>query len=245
MSTKRFILEHSQHIYNCIIVDDDDIDRLTTQLFCQQHPSLKIIGSFSNGTEALEFAKQNSVDVVFLDIDMPDINGINLKKQLDFIPVCIFITSHAEFALESFELSVLDFIVKPITTDRFAKAMLRAENYLNIRHKANLLDHTLGGDALFIKDGHNHFKIQLHDIIYLEALKDYTGIVTTTKKYSVLSPLGSLLKENIFQHFVRIHRSFAVQKHFVTKITTKEIVVNNLSLPVGRVYKEVVINMLN
>ena len=150
MSTKRFILEHSQHIYNCIIVDDDDIDRLTTQLFCQQHPSLKITGSFTNGTEALEFAKQNSVDVVFLDIDMPDINGINLKKQLDFIPVCIFITSHAEFALESFELSVLDFIVKPITTDRFAKAMLRAENYLSIRYKANLLDHTLGGDALFI-----------------------------------------------------------------------------------------------
>jgi two-component system, LytTR family, response regulator len=231
--------------YKCIIADDDEIDRLTTQSFCKQYPFIHIAGSFSSAAEALQFAKRNEIDIMFLDIDMPDINGIELKKQLTTVPVCIFITSHPEFAVEGFEVSVLDFIVKPIKADRFALAMTRVENYLSIHQKAGLLDHTLGGDTLFIKDGHDHFKIQLHDIIYLEALKDYTGIITPQKKYCVLTPLGNLLKEHTFRNFIRIHRSYAVQKHFVNKISSKEIFVNDVALPVGRSYKEALGNLLN
>jgi two-component system, LytTR family, response regulator len=225
-------------IFKCIIVDDDEIDRLTTHSFCKQYPLIQVIGSFSSAIDALNFAHRNEIDIMFLDIDIPDINGIELKKQLSHIPVCIFVTSHPEFAVESFEVSVLDFIVKPLKADRFATAISRAENYLSISQKASLLDHTLGGDTLFIKDGYNHFKIQLHDIIYLEALKDYTGIITANKKYSVLTPLGNLLKEPTFKNFVRIHRSYAVQKHFVTKISSKDVLINNVTLPVGRSYKE-------
>ena len=98
----------------------------------------------------------------------------------------------------------------------------------------------MGGDTLFIKDGHEHFKIQLHDVIYLEALKDYTGIVTAQKKYCVLTPLGNLLKEHTFQNFIRIHRSYAVQKHFVSKMSSKEVFINDITLPVGRSYKDAV-----
>jgi two-component system, LytTR family, response regulator len=141
--------------------------------------------------------------------------------------------------VESFELSVLDFLIKPLKADRFAIAMERLENYLRIVHKASLLEHTLGADTLFIKDGHEHFKIQLHDIIYLEALKDYTGIITPQRKYCVLTPLGNLLKEYTFRNFIRIHRSYAVQKHYINKISTKEVFINNITLPVGRSYKEV------
>jgi two-component system LytT family response regulator len=100
------------------------------------------------------------------------------------------------------------------------------------------LDYTLGVDTLFIKDGHTHIKLQLHDIIYLEALKDYTGIVTRQKKHCVLTPLSHLLKEKTFQTFVRIHRSYAVQKHFINKITSKEILVGDTLLPIGRNYKD-------
>lgn len=223
--------------YNCIIADDDEIDRLTTQSFCRHYSFLNVTGSFESSAEALEFAKKNQPDVMLLDIDMPGISGIEIRKQLENIPACIFITSHPEFAVESYELSVLDFLVKPLKANRFAIAMERLESYLNIRHKASLLEHTLGGDTLFIKDGHEHFKIQLHDIIYLEALKDYTGIITAQKKYCVLTPLGNLLKEHTFRNFIRIHRSYAVQKHFVSKMSSKEIFINNIILPVGRSYK--------
>jgi two-component system, LytTR family, response regulator len=231
-------MDSSKKIFNCIIVDDDEIDRLTTQSFCRRYPFLKVTGCFESSLKALEFAKQHPPDVMLLDIDMPELSGIELRKQLEHIPACIYITSHPEFAVESFELSVLDFLVKPLKAERFAVAMGRLENYLTIRQKASLLDYTLGGDTLFIKDGHNHFKIQLQDIIYLEALKDYTGIITAKKKYCVLTPLGNLLKESTFRNFIRIHRSYAVQKHFIDKISPKEILINNINLPVGRSYKE-------
>jgi DNA-binding LytR/AlgR family response regulator len=232
-------------LVNCVIADDDEIDRLTVMSFCRRYPFLQIIGSFGNAQHALSFVQQHPTDILLLDIDMPGMSGIELRKQLDDIPVCIFITSHPEYAVESFELDVLDFLVKPLKADRFATAMERLQNYLSMRSKASLLDHTLGGDTLFIKDGHEHFKIQLHEIIYLEALKDYTGVVTAKKKYCVLSSLGHLLNQQSFTSFVRIHRSYAVQKHFVNRITAKEIFVNGIGLPVGRSYKDALEGLIN
>jgi two-component system LytT family response regulator len=231
----------AKKIYTCIIADDNELDRLTLISYVRRYAFIQIAGSFESPALALAFAqKAEPPDVLFLDIDMPGMNGLNLRKQLDKIPACIFVTSHPEFALESFEMAALDYLVKPLKSDRFEKAMQRLEHFLEIHFKAALLDYTLGEDTLFIKDGHNHIKLQLHDIIYLEALKDYTGIITRKKKYCVLTPLGNLLKEKAFQSFVRIHRSYAIQKHFIKEISAKEVLVNDMLLPVGRSYKEAV-----
>ncbi len=143
-------------------------------------------------------------------------------------------------ALEGFETSALDFLVKPLRSERFEKAIARLQHFLEIHFKAELLDYTLGEDTLFIEDGHTHIKLQLHEIIYLEALKDYTSVVTRQKKYCVLSMLGSLLKEKAFQSFIRIHRSYAVQKHFMSKITPKEVMIYDTALPIGRSYKDTI-----
>ena len=115
--------------------------------------------------------------------------------------------------------------------------MERLQEYFTIKHKAGLFDYSLGGDSFFIKDGNEQIKIKLHEVLYLEALKDYTRIVTTTKKYCVLGMLGNLLEKVAFQSFIRIHRSYAVQKNFVQKITSSQVVMNNIVLPVGRSYK--------
>jgi DNA-binding LytR/AlgR family response regulator len=229
---------NSPATFNCVIADDDEIDRLTTLSFAKLYPFLHITGCFSTPGEVLGLVKKNKPDVLLLDIDMPGMSGLTLRQQLLDIPACIFVTSYPDFAVESFELSVLDFIVKPLKADRFELAMRRLEEYLLIRQKAELLDFTLGTDSLFIKDGHEHIKIQLHEVLYLEALKDYTSIVTAKKKYCVLSSLGNLLKEKTFRTFIRIHRSYAVQKHFIKKITAKEVMVNDILLPVGRSYKD-------
>jgi len=224
--------------FNCIIADDDDIDRLTTLSFAKLYPFLQITGCFASAKEILEQVKNSKPDVLLLDIEMPGMSGLELRQQLIDVPACIFITSYPDFAVESFEMSVLDFLIKPLKADRFEKAMRRLEDYLLIKQKAELLDLTLGADTLFIKDGHEHIKIQLHEVLYLEALKDYTSIVTAKRKYCVLSTLGNLLSEKTFRAFVRIHRSYAVQRHYVKKITSREVMVNDILLPVGRTYKE-------
>ena len=230
--------------HRCIIVDDNKLDGLTILSFVRKYPFIQVDGLFESALIALEFARKTPLDVLLLDIDMPGLNGLDLRKELGDIPACIFITSHPEFALEGFETAALDYLVKPVRPDRFEKAMERLELFLEVHHKAALLDYTLGEDTLFIKDGHNHIKLQLHEIIYLEALKDYTGIITRQKKYCVLTPLGSLLKEKSFQTFIRIHRSYAVQKHLIEKITPRDVMINNMQLPVGRSYKESIDRLL-
>lgn len=228
----------TQKKFNCFIVDDDEIDRLTTLSFCRRCSFLNIAGVYSSAAEALAAATQSPPDVLFLDIDMPGMNGLELRKNLSHIPACIFITSYPDYAVDSFEMAALDFLVKPFKSERFNTSIERLQQYLEIRHKSQLLDYSLGADTVFIKDGTEQIKLAMHDIIYLEALKDYTSIVTAQKKYCVLTMLGNLLKEKSFQTFVRIHRSYAVQKNFIDKITVKEVFVNNIALPVGRSYKD-------
>lgn len=196
----------------CIIVDDDEIDRLTVLSFAKRFENLSILGVFDNADEALAFMENNKPDILFLDIDMPGMNGVELRKKALEVSACIFITSHPEFAVESFELDTLDFIVKPLKFDRFAQTMRRIEEFMEIKHKASLFESSIGGDVIYIKEGHDQTKVKLHDILYLEALKDYTLIITSKKRHCVLSSIGVLLKESHFQSFIRIHRSFCRTK---------------------------------
>ncbi|WP_379965690.1 LytR/AlgR family response regulator transcription factor [Epilithonimonas sp. UC225_85] len=224
---------------NSIIVDDNEIDRLTVLSFAKRFPVFNILGSFSDSDEALKTIESDPVDILFLDIDMPGLSGVELRKKVKHIPACIFITSHPEFAVESFELETLDFIVKPLKFDRFEQTARRIEDFFEMRNKASLFESSIGGDVIYIKEGHEQIKIKLHEILYLEALKDYTLIVTPQKRYCVLSSIGLLLKEISFQSFIRVHRSFAVQKQFINKINTHEIILNNnLAIPVGRSFKD-------
>ncbi|SDC89525.1 LytR/AlgR family response regulator transcription factor [Niabella drilacis] len=224
--------------YSCIIVDDDEIDRLTTLSFVKKYPFLSVKGVYDNAAAALAEIEQTRPHILLLDVDMDGTNGLELRRQLLQVDACIFITSYPDYALESFELAALDFLVKPVKTDRFAASMQRLEEYLLLRKKSALLDHSLNGDTIFIKDGHEHIKIKAADILYLEALKDYTGIITRQKKHCVLASLGNLLKDPSFSSFIRVHRSYAVQKHFIDKITPQEIHISGISIPVGRSYKK-------
>lgn len=219
-------------------MDDDEIDRLTTLSFLKDYPLMEVGGDYDSPEKALTAAQKKLPDVLFLDIDMPGMSGIELRKQLQQVPACIFITAYPDYAVESFEVAAFDFLVKPFSAKRFAITMERLQEYIGIRYKSELLNHTLGADTIFIKDGHNQIKLQLHEIIYLEALKDYTRIITPNHKYAVLSPLGSLIKEKAFSSFIRIHRSYAVQKNFIKKINSGEVWVNDIALPVGRSYKD-------
>ena len=225
--------------YNCIIIDDDEIDRLMAVSYAKRFPILNIVGVFECAEDALPILEKQPIDILFLDIDMPSLSGLEFRKKALEVPVCIFITAHPEHAVESFELDTLDFIVKPIKLDRFTQTLSKIEDYMELKLKAQLFESTIGGDVIYIKEGHIQTKVKLHSILYLEALKDYTKIVTSTKKHCVLTSIGNLLREAHFQSFVRIHRSFAVQRHYIDKKMPNEILLHNGELlPIGRSYKE-------
>ncbi|MBX3242625.1 MAG: response regulator transcription factor [Chitinophagaceae bacterium] len=235
-------MQHSGHInqhFSCIVVDDDEIDRLTVLAFLSDYPHIKVIGSFYSPFKALEAIAATPPDALFLDVDMPGMNGLQLREKLVDVPACVFITSYPDYAVESFEKEVLDFIVKPVTAPRFAKTIQRLEEYLLLRKKADLLHHTIGADTIFIREGHAEIKLQLHDILYLEAMKDYTAVMTAERRFMVATPMGSLIQTRPFEQFIRIHRSYAVPKHFIRRVDSDELELENaVRLPIGRTYKE-------
>lgn len=224
--------------FNCIIVDDDEVARLKVVSVARKFPILNIVGHYASPLAAFTVSGREKIDVLFLDIDMPALSGLELRKKLMDIPVCVFITSHPEHAAESFELETLDFIVKPLREERFGQTVRRIEEFMELRHKADLFESSFGDDCIYIKEGYEKVKVKLHDILYLEALKDYCILVTSHKRYCVFSGIGNLLKEQHFSNFVRIHRSYAVQKQFVEKMGSTEIVLTDKTkLPVGNAFK--------
>ncbi len=225
--------------WNCLIADDTEIDNLLVVSYVKRFPLFNITGAFTSSREALAAIEKNKIDVIFLDIDMPHVSGIELRKKALEIPACVFITSHPEYAIEGFELDALDYIVKPLTLDRFTKTVRRIEEFMDIRSKAEIFDATIGGDSIFIREGYAETKVRLVDVRYLEALKNYTLIATSEKKHRVLLNLGMLLKDDNFRSFVRVHRGFAVQPHFIRKMSAQEIVLEGgISVPIGRNYKD-------
>jgi two-component system chemotaxis response regulator CheY len=234
---------------NILICDDAAFMRMMIKDILTKN-GYTVAGEAENGAKAVEKYNELKPDLVLMDITMPEMDGINaLKKIKEKDPSASVIMCSAmgqqAMVIESIQAGAKDFIVKPFKAERLGKTLLRLQEFLIIHQKAELLHHTLGNDTIFIKDGTTQVKLSMHDIVYLEALKDYTGIITREKKYCVLTPLGNLLKEKAFQSFIRIHRSYAVQKHYIRKVTPKAVMVNNILLPVGRSYREMLDNLTN
>jgi len=225
--------------YTSIIIDDVEIDLLMVKLFVEKHTDFEVIGAFQSATKALATLEKNEVDIIFIDIDMPGVNGIEFRKKFSSIPVCVYITSHPEFAVESFELDALDFIVKPVTAVRFLNTVKRINDYLEIRNKAHLYETIIGKEFIFIKEKHTETKISIADIIYLEALKNYTILNTDAMSYKILQNIGLLLRDKNFENFIRVHKGFAVQKHLIQKISSQELtLINSVKIPLGRSYRD-------
>ncbi len=225
-------------VYKCLIVDDDEIDRLTVVANLRRYPFIQVRGVYATAAEALVHIAKEPVQLLLLDIGMPDMSGLQLRQELMQVPVCIFITSYPDHAVDAFEAAAFDLVTKPFTQRRFDVVMQRTKEYLEIKEKATLFEHALGNDTIFIKEGHEKTKIKLHDVFYLEALKDYTSIVTPQKKYCVLESIGNLLQEESFRSFIRIHRSFAVQKHYIHKVDTRNVYLDKISLPLGKTFRK-------
>lgn len=222
-----------------LIVDDDELDRLAVINEAAKYPYLHRVGICKSGVEAIEYVNHLKPDIVFSDIEMPGTNGMDMMRTLyGKIPVPVFITSHPEFALESYDLEVFDYILKPLSTERFEKCMTRVLDFFRLRQKAMDIDQSGESGYIMVKQGYEKHRLHHSDIVFLESMKDYTKIKTISgQSLLVLETMSSLLKQLPEDRFIRIHRSYAVNESKIDSIAPNKITLQGLELPIGKSYK--------
>lgn len=228
---------------NCIIIDDEPLGRDVVESFAKEVSYLNILGTFENPVEAMFFVKENRVDLIFSDIEMPKITGLELLKTLKNPPVFIFITAYREFALDGFDTGAIDYLVKPVRFDRFLKAVQKAKDYLDLKRNSNASQEQ--NDRVFIKSEGKIIKILLSEIIYIEAQGDYLNIVTTSGVYSTQMTLTSMEESLKNEKFLRIQRSFILNLDFVRSIHGNTVeLLNGKSISISISKKEELFRLL-
>lgn len=220
---------------SCIIVDDEPLARETLEVYVDKIPALKLLGSFEDPFEAMDLLGKEKVDLVFSDIQMPDISGISLLKSLANPPLFIFVTGNPEHAAQSFELDVLDYIVKPYDFDRFLKSVNKAQAVLDFRKSP-----AVNKAFLLIKDRSLNVIVRYDEIYYVEGNKDYVNIVTSEKTHSVSKTMSYMESVLPNDRFLRVHKSYIINLAFAKAVTAVVIKMkgNIKDIPIGMQYRE-------
>ncbi len=231
-------------MYNCVIVDDSLIERDLMALHVSKIKSLNIVAECADGLEAMDVIQKQEVDIVFSDIDMPDLSGIGLVKALKKAPVFVFVTSYADYAVESYNLDVIDFIVKPASFERVFKAANKAIEYLELKNKQKedpRIEAIKPDTASFfyVKDNHAYVKVAYDEVTHIESMGDFSKIYTISNKmYVVLVSLKNILGQLSQDNFRRVHKQFIVNlKHIVAILPSEINLTNNQSVPFSTSYR--------
>ena len=219
-----------------IVVDDDELCRTVVEDLINEIDDLKCIGAFENALEAFKFLEENNVDVIFLDVEMPKMGGMELLRNLEIQPLVVMITSHDEFALESYEYNVTDFLKKPVTASRFFKTVRKIKAQQNI--KENVSNERNKDDYVFIKTDAKLVQIKLDEILWIEALGNYMRLHTENDKHTVLSTMKEIEAKLPIKDFIRVQRSFIVRLDKILTIEDNYVIVKNKEIHIGKAYKE-------
>ena len=235
--------------HTCIIVEDEPLARSLMENYVQKVPYLQLVQSFSDPLKALEFLRENTADILFSDIQMPEITGITLLKILQKKPLIILTTAYSEYAIEGYELDVLDYLLKPITFERFLKSVEKASLRLNPKQgiaieksvpeivPTNSISEMVQ-PFIFVKDGTKLVKIKLNEIMYIEGLKDYVTIYTTQQKVVSLQTIKSLESTLPEKQFIRIHNSYIVALEWIEAIQREKVQIGKAFLPISDTYRK-------
>ncbi len=226
----------------CLIVDDDEFSREVVRMFVQRTQGLELIAECDNAISAFAILEKGEVDILFLDVEMPEMTGLDLVKSLKVLPQVILITSKEDYAVDAFEYSLTDYIVKPINYARFLKAVQKAQK--NIENFQPLVSQR-DNDTIFVKADNKLNRINLSDIYFIEALSDYVIINTEKKRYIVHATMKSLEDKLPSHLFARVHRSFIVNLKKVDVIEDLNIVMPQKNIPIGNSYKTAFLAKLN
>ncbi|NCQ11360.1 MAG: response regulator transcription factor [Bacteroidetes bacterium] len=225
---------------NCIIVDDDLASRLLIQKLIERSGELHLVKSCESAFEAADVLKSEAIDLLFLDIQMPEMTGLELMDSLSEMPQIILITGKADFAVDAFKYDVTDYLVKPVSPARFLQAIEKAyKRFEQISHEVK------SSDYLFIKDGTLIKKVPYNTILYIEALADYMMIYTTKSKHMVLTPMHAIEKKLPSDTFVRVHRSYIISLDWLEKIEDNTAIIMDKFIPVGNTFKSRLMKRIN
>src|SRR5258708_38253222 len=228
-----------------VIIDDDEIDRLAVETQASRYPFLYRLAVCSQPLEALELIHRHQPDIVFADIEMPGLSGLDLVSLLGGkVPAPVFITSHPEYAMEGYERQAFDYLLKPLSPERFEQCALRLRDFFQLRAKAFAFDRQGETDTLVIKQGYERYKLYLPDIFYFEAMKDYTRIVTRQAPYLGLHTLSRMIDQLSADRFIRIHRSFIVNRDRIDALKNNKVILQTHELPVGKIYRQALNSIL-
>jgi two-component system, LytTR family, response regulator len=227
-------------MFNCLIVDDEPLARNLISEYVAKVPYLRLVTTCSNALAAMEVLRKEPIDLLFLDIQMPELTGISFLKSLQKKPFVILTTAYSQYALEGYELDVVDYLLKPITFERFLKAVDKVNNRVGSQPVEVVKgDNTSAGPAfVFVKDGTRLVKVFLDDILYVEGLKDYVTIHTKNQKVITLQRLKTLEELLPADKFMRIHHSYIISLNAIEAVQKGEVKIGNTLLPVSESYKK-------
>ena len=225
----------------CIIVEDEVLAQQVIQSHLRNVPQLELVGICNNASEARLILEQTEVDLIFLDIQLPGMTGFNFLRSFPNSPLVILTTAYAEHALESYEFNVIDYLLKPISLERFTRAIAKLSNgrlsTLTARETETAYEH------IFIRSGSKFFKVNFSEIIFIESMKDYLKIHTKEHKLVTHQTISEMEKILPSRQFIRVHKSFIVAIDHIKSVYGNTIEANQATIPIGNIYKNNVMNL--
>jgi DNA-binding LytR/AlgR family response regulator len=236
----------NNNLTRCLIIDDEPLGIKLIKTHLDKLETFEVAGECNSALKAVEYLKSEKIDLIFLDINMPEITGINFLKTLTDPPYVIITTAYREYAIEGYDLDVVDFLLKPISFERFLKAINR---YCNRTRTSPLKEGNSSAETdekkfVFIQDGKNTYKLLYDDIIYFEGYGEYVKVITINKNYLVRDSLSEFEHKLSSDFFLRIHRSYLINTQKILGFSSSHVMIKNSQLPIGRVYREKVLMLL-
>ncbi|HOU27071.1 MAG TPA: LytTR family DNA-binding domain-containing protein [Paludibacteraceae bacterium] len=222
----------------CLLVDDEHLALEILELYCSKIDYLDVVGTCKNADEAAIFLQHNKVDLLLLDIQMPRLNGMEWYKNLSSKPLVIFCTAFQHFAVESYEVNAIDYLLKPFSLERFNKAIEKTKEIIEKKTNQETIE-----QSIFVRSDRKEIRVKIDDILFIQSMSNYYVVTTTEKKiigYGSISTLESTLQAF---NFIRIHRSYLVAKNKIGSIATNSIIVSTYELPIGRNYRKNIENI--
>lgn len=221
----------------CLIVDDEVLAQDVIEKYITNIPTLKLVGKCDSGVEAISFLHNNHVDLIFLDLNMPELSGLDMLKTLTNPPKVILTTAYSEYALESYEYGVVDYLLKPIKLERFIKAVNKIVEQFQETDTIDSISPDTKNQTIFIKEDQVTYQLNMNDIFLIEAYGNYLKIHSQEKIYVIRDTMHDMEQKLPEEQFMRIHKSYIISLSKIESVSGNRVYINNMEIPVGEMYK--------
>ncbi len=228
----------------CIIIDDEPLAREGMKMNINEVPGLELVGEFEDAIKANEFLQKNDVDLMFLDIEMPGVSGLDFIRNLKKPPMVILATAYPQYAVEAYELDVLDYLVKPVKLERFIKAVSKADEYLKLSAETSVVE-SIEENFIFIKSERKYVKINFDEIYFIEGLKDYVIVHASHGKYMTAMNVKTIHNKLPEDVFYRTSKSFIININHISDIDGGYVNIKDSKIPIGRSYRDTFLDFVN